>query len=332
MADDLGEGIADVIRRAEATLGATLRDPRHLEGGHSGVTLVAELDPSKGAEERVVIKATPPGRKAVGRHDVLRQARAIAYAAAAVPVPEILATSADDPPFFVMSFETGEAAEPAHDAASSGDDQALVAQRFAAATGLLARLHALDPSPLLDAGTAPVSPEDELAKWERTLGAVTGDFRVAGEEAFHLLSARIPDLWRAAFVHGDFRLGNILFTGPDPVAVIDWEIWSVGDPRVDLGWYLTFCDPRDFPVIGFPERRLPPAAEVVAAYERATGTLVPDLSWFLAFGAFKMGVVMAHNRERHLSGRHVDPFQETLPPTIEHLLGRAASLASSEVA
>lgn len=231
-----------------------------------------------------------------------------------------------------MSFERGEAAEPAHDAPVSGDDEALVAARFAAATDLLARLHALDVRSLLLPGEAPTTPGDELAKWERTLGAVTDEgFRTAGDEAFRRLVAGTPAPWRTAFVHGDYRLGNVLFDGDEPVAVIDWEIWSVGDPRVDLGWYLTFCDPRDFPIIGFPHRRLPSAGEVVAAYEAAVGEAVPDLEWFLALGAFKIGVVMAHNLERHRSGRHVDPFQEQLPPTIEHLLARATDLAGAGV-
>jgi hypothetical protein len=57
---------------------------------------------------------------------------------------------------------------------------------------------------------------------------------------------------------------------------------------------------------------------------------VPDLWWFLAFGAFKMGVIMAHNLERHRSGRHHDPYQESLPPTIGHLLSRATALAETE--
>lgn len=329
MADATGDGVDAIVRRAEALLDARTRDVGPLPGGHSGLTLAARLDPPRGANDRVVIKATPPGRRPVGRHDVLRQARGIAHAAAALPVPEILAVSADDPSFFVMSFEEGEAAEPAHDAPPSGDDEALVAARFAAATELLARLHRLDPAPLLGPGEESTTPADELAKWERTLGAVEDPLhRALGDEAFRLLSGGIPDMWRAAFVHGDYRLGNILFDGADANAVIDWEIWSVGDPRVDLGWYLTFCDPRDFPGIGFPQRRLPSAADVVAAYERMTGWTVPDLSWFLAFGAFKIGVVMAHNLERHRSGRHVDPFQEQLPPTIEHQLRRAASLAA----
>lgn len=331
MAEPLDDAVLEVVRRAEGLLGARLLEARPLEGGHSGVTLVAEVEaPRPGLGARVVIKAAPPGRKAVGRHDVLRQARGIAHAAGAVPVPEILASSEEGTPFFVMSFERGEAAEPAHDEQVSGDDAELVAARFDAAAELLGRLHGLGVDALLGPDDVPATPADELAKWERTLAAVSDEtHRALGDEAFRRLAAGTPDPWRTTFVHGDYRLGNILFDGAEPVAVIDWEIWSVGDPRVDLGWFLTFCDPTDFPVIGFPHRTIPSADEVVAGYEARTGAAVPDLSWFLAFGAFKIGVVMAHNLERHRTGRHVDPFQEQLPPTIEHLLARAGALAAA---
>jgi aminoglycoside phosphotransferase (APT) family kinase protein len=319
--------IEEILGRAALALETPLRNARPLPGGHSGVTLVAETSTGDG----VVIKATPPGRRAVGRHDVLRQAVAIAAAGAQVPVPTILATSTDDPPFFVMSFEPGEAAEPAHDEAVSGDDEGLVNARFSVATQLLALLHRLDPGALVAAGEQPTTPAAELAKWERTLAAVDPTFRDAGERAFAALVASTPGLWSTALVHGDFRLGNVLFEQAAARAVIDWEIWSVGDPRVDLGWYLTFCDPADFPGIGFPQRRLPSAGELLAAYERDAHCEVPDVSWFLALGAFKMGVIMAHNLERHRSGRHIDPFQERLPPTIDHLLQRALVLARDDV-
>jgi aminoglycoside phosphotransferase (APT) family kinase protein len=317
----------EIVSDAERRLGSRLQEVRPLPGGHSGLTLVAEIDVG-GHRESVVIKATPPGRKPVGRHDVLRQIRAIEVAQVAIPVPRLLAASSD-PPYFVMSFETGEAAEPVHDPEPSGDDASLVATRFDAATDLLAGLHDVDVSSLVAAGEPVVTPTDELAKWERTLAVVDGEHRASGERALRALTASVPGACGPVLVHGDFRLGNILFDGPDAVAVIDWEIWSIGDPRVDLGWYLTFCDAANFPSIGHAHRRLPSLVSLVTRYEATTHRAVDDLDWFLALGAFKMGVVMAHNLERHRSGRHVDPFQERLPRTIERLLDRAADVDTS---
>src|SRR5690606_30502556 len=133
---------------------------------------------------------TPPGRPPVGRHDVLRQARAMALVQDAVPVPRLLATS-EDPPWFAMSFERGEASEPAHDPVPSGDDPGLVTARFRAATVLLARLHEISVEPLLDVEPA-VGPAEELGKWTRVLDAIDGSFLEIGRRAHDQLAATVP--------------------------------------------------------------------------------------------------------------------------------------------
>ena len=65
-------------------------------------------------------------------------------------------------------------------------------------------------------------------------------------------------------VHGDYRLGNILCEGDEPTGIIDWEIWSVTDPRIDLGWLLLFCDTEAFPGIGFPAPGMATVGEMLA--------------------------------------------------------------------
>jgi len=120
-------------------------------------------------------------------------------------------------------------------------------------------------------------------------------------------------------VHGDYRLGNIIANGSEPAALIDWEIWSPGDPRVELGWFLVFADGTNFPGVGREVPGLPDAVELVERY--ADGGPVPgDLTWFDALGRFKMAAIMGHNLRRHREGRHHDPDQERLPATIERLI------------
>ena len=58
---------------------------------------------------------------------------------------------------------------------------------------------------------------------------------------------RRPEPRRPTLVHGDYRLGNIICRGAEPAALIDWEIWSAGDPRVELGWFLVFADGDQLP-------------------------------------------------------------------------------------
>ena len=134
-----------------------------------------------------------------------------------------------------------------------------------------------------------------------------------------LLSARIPEAVDPVLVHGDYRLGNILSDGTEPAALIDWEIWSPGDPRVELGWFLVFADGSNFPGVGREVPGLPSAQELIDIYCAAAGPLV-DFTWFDALGRFKMAAIMGHNLRRHREGRHNDPDQELLPDTINRLI------------
>jgi aminoglycoside phosphotransferase (APT) family kinase protein len=126
-------------------------------------------------------------------------------------------------------------------------------------------------------------------------------------------------------VHGDFRLGNVLCRGERAVAVVDWEIWSVGDPRTDLGWFLLFADHRNFPALGRPVAGLPDERTLLDAYLDGAAA-PPALAWFGALCRMKMAAVMGHNLRRHREGRIHDPDQERLPPTIAAMIRSAGDL------
>jgi streptomycin 6-kinase len=161
----------------------------------------------------------------------------------------------------------------------------------------------------------------ELQRWRATAAAADATVLGHGMRLADLLAKTAPaEQVQPVVVHGDFRLGNIVFDGVEPTALIDWEIWTHADPGVDLGWLLVFCDAELFPGIGAPVEGLPSAAELVEIYSAAGGRQVADLDWYQAFGRFKMAAIMAHNLRRHREGRHVDPFQEKLPPTIAALV------------
>jgi aminoglycoside phosphotransferase (APT) family kinase protein len=150
------------------------------------------------------------------------------------------------------------------------------------------------------------------------------ELRPRAAELEMLLSARFPaPLPRAVVVHGDYRLGNMLSVGPDPQAIIDWEIWSIGDPRVDLGWFLLFADHENFPGAGAAVAGMPEPRELLMTYEEASGAPVSDAGWFECFARYKTAAIMGHNLRRHREGRHHDPYQETLQPTILELVERS---------
>lgn len=281
-------------------------------GGHSGLTYRIA-----GAEQEFVVKSVPPGQKAIGRHDMLRQARIMsALDRTDVPVPGIRATDESEPAWFAMDLVRGESLEPVLD--DPAVEPGLAADRMRRAAEVLPALHAV-PLDSLPVDGEPLTPADELARWVRTMGAVPPELVPDAVRLESALTASIPDAVDPVLVHGDYRLGNILCDGVEPAALIDWEIWSPGDPRVELGWFLVFSDGTNFPGVGREVDGLPSADELIDTYSAAAGSLT-DFTWFDALGRFKMAAIMGHNLRRHREGRHHDPAQELLPDTIRRLI------------
>jgi streptomycin 6-kinase len=314
--------------------GAELSEPVPLEGGRSGVTLVATLA-GAGPEREVVVKAAPEGRRPVGRHDVLRQAAVLDALADVdgVEVPRVLARVSGAHTAVVMERCRGEAVEPVLDAATTVLPAPLVAERARAAARMLAALHAVGLAAAPVTRTATVARfGDELERWSATAAAAAAAIAPGIDRLHERLRATVPDDAGApVLVHGDYRLGNIVFGGPVPTGLIDWEIWGVSGPGVDLGWFLVFCDAGAFPGVGRPVVGLPAAGELLEVYRQAGGVVPEDVAWFDAFGRFKMAAIMAHNLRRHREGRHVDPFQERLPPTIARLIETGAERLGTRV-
>ncbi|WP_072803216.1 phosphotransferase family protein [Rhodococcoides yunnanense] len=316
MSDVSLESRVSAVLRAER--GVTVTDFEPLLGGHSGLTYRANT--SEGA---IVVKAVPEGQRPVGRHDMLRQASILeALASTDVPVPGIVAVDRQEPAWFAMDLIAGESLEPVLD--DPAVDPAVASARMLRAAEVLPLLHAVEPSSI-DGAADPLTPADELDRWAKTLAAVPPELVAGGSELLGLLRADVPDAIAPTLVHGDYRLGNILSQGTEPAALIDWEIWSAGDPRVELGWFLVFADGSNFPGVGREIPSLPSSEELIAAYTGGARTL-PDMTWFDALGRLKMASIMGHNLRRHREGRHIDPDQEKLPATIARLIDTGTSL------
>ncbi|MCP2242241.1 phosphotransferase family protein [Lentzea aerocolonigenes] len=293
--------------RVRARLG-TAGELEVLPGGHSGLTYTFN--------GTCVVKAVPPGQKPLGRNDVLRQARVLrALEGSPVPVPGVLAVDEEPPAWFAMEFADGEAIEPVLDEHTL--TPGLTRARMIEAAKVLRRLH--DSGPVTE---EPVGVAGELERWSRTMHAVPAELRPGADKLLRLLGEDVPQDGPPVLVHGDFRLGNVLFAGTRPTAVVDWEIWSTGDRRVDLGWFLLFADPRNFPELGRPVPGLPSEDELLEAY----GVELSSMAWFRALGRMKMAAIMGHNLRRHREGRHHDPDQERLPPTIAAMIRSAVDI------
>jgi len=306
----LAARVALVLRRDRP--GLEVGRLARLPGGHSGLTYRLET-----ADGPLVVKSVPDGQRALGRHDMLRQARMIAALAPTdVPVPAVVATDETEPAWFAMELVAGESLEPVLD--DPEVPASLAAARMLRAAETLPALHGV-PLDKVPVDAEPLSPADELARWARTMAAVP-EHLVPGAALLHQrLAGTVPTAVAPTLVHGDYRLGNLICSGNEPAALIDWEIWSVGDPRVELGWFLVFADGSNFPGVGRDVPGLPTSDELVEAYA-AGGRPVDGLGWFDALGRYKMAAIMGHNLRRHLEGRHHDPDQERLPDTIRRLI------------
>lgn len=302
---------------------------RPLAGGASSLTYAGCV-----AGRRIVIKVAPSGVEPIAHRNVLRQSRIIrALERTDVPVPHILFEETGRPPqvppLYAMSFLEGTSTEPLFDMHAPLLADVTIAARFRNSARALARLHRLDPT-TVDVGDEPVlRPQDEIDRWSRTLQTVDPALVPGWRDVSASLRSSLPAPVRPAIVHGDFRLGNLLAVGEQITAVIDWEIWSISDPRVDLGWFLINSDPATYERTTRYCHAAPSTDDLTATYCEELGADLPELQWFQSLACFKSAatwsLIVKHNRRRATP----DPDLEAMATAPPRLLGRAADLLSS---
>jgi aminoglycoside phosphotransferase (APT) family kinase protein len=265
-----------------------------LTGGTSSLTFLVELDGVAPGETPVVLKVAPPGLAPLRNRDVLRQARLQrAVQGAGRPLaPDVLFSDPGDPPevppFMAMNLIPGECVEPTLCDPADRPAPAQVRARYLDAVRVLAQLHAIVPSEVGLGDEPAVGLADEVDRWTRAFTTLPREMAGEYERAAKALMATMPAPLPPAINHGDFRLGNTLCEGMRVNAVIDWEIWSVGDPRIDLSWMTYFTDDSGHPAIAPGTVAGTPAGrELVRAYEDTIGRPVPELGWFDALTRYK---------------------------------------------
>ena len=321
---------AELARRSSVAVGADIDQVEALHGGSSSFTYSAQLRGSAqlhGSEPRkVVVKVAPPGLEPVRNRDVLRQAKVLRGLAGApgVMVPEVLGTDAgappEIPPLVVMSFVAGESYEPVLRGGNADVSDAEVTARAFAAARMLAALQRADATQFEDERETDLA--REVGRWERAFSTVDaglqGDGRADVVNA--ALKAALPEKLAPVVLHGDYRLGNMQCVGTEIRALIDWEIWSLGDPRLDLAWFLLNSDYRH------PNRkpggdRMPPVAELADAYEQASGQAVDNFGWFAALVRYKQAaasaLIVKNNRRLAREGVDTASMVKNIPRLLD---------------
>jgi aminoglycoside phosphotransferase (APT) family kinase protein len=295
---------ADVLL-AEVWPGSRVDPIRELQGGASSITYWTTVVTAASGSRKVVLKVAPAGLDPVRNRDVLRQARVPrALGPTRVPVPTVFAEHSGSPPevppFFIMSFEGGDCVEPNFLAPEQQLPADEVRARELDAARVLGELHALTPAGLGPDNEAEVTLEAELERWVNAFAACEEDLRLGTEDVATRLAATMPPMGPTAVMHGDYRLGNTLSQGHEVVAVIDWEIWSRGDARVDLAWFLMMANP-DASLGRTTCPGMPSDGELLGTYHATRGVEVKDLTWFAALVRYKQAAaasLIARNARR----------------------------------
>jgi aminoglycoside phosphotransferase (APT) family kinase protein len=326
--------------------GAQVTQVVPLTGGASSLTFVAEMLGVPEAHSRVVLKVAPPGLPPVRNRDVLRQGRLMAalYGRPGLPVPPLLfqdagaapygaagdsaadlGPAAGAPPFIAMGLISGECVEPV--LAESRDPERFNETRARAldAARALAALHSVVPAQAGLGHEPVVTLADEIDRWTRAFTTVPPDLQGDYERCARALHATIPPGLPPVLNHGDYRLGNTLCDGGTVTAIIDWEIWTVGDPRIDLSWFTFFTDEAKHPAMPSPKPTgMPTAAELLAAY----GKHLPDLPWFDALTRYKEAGASALLIKRGRKSGEMPGLVRQMTPALPVLLREAEELLS----
>lgn len=306
--------------------------------GHSNVTLAVTR-----GDARAVLRRPPRGPLPPSAHDVLREARVLTALAGQARVPRVLAVGEDPAiigaPFYVMEHVDGavvtDAVPPALDAPETTRALAL------SLVDALVEIHAVDPraAGLEGFGRPTGYLERQLRRftglWEhnrtRDLPAVE---RVGGWLREHMPADRGPEA--TTVVHGDFRLGNAVVARRPPgevVAILDWEMATLGDPLADLGYLCMMWSEAEDPPGGLADLNavtrsagFPTRAELVARYEERSGRSMANPTFYLVLALWKAIVFMEGNYRRAVAGSTDDPFLRSFGQGVVDLATRAEAL------
>jgi aminoglycoside phosphotransferase (APT) family kinase protein len=319
----------------EAGLGSGEPEIAPVGEGHSNVTYLVRRE---GAE--FIVRRPPRPPVPPSAHDVLREARVIHALEGRARVPRVLAVCDDEAvigaPFFVMERVEGEVVTTeVPRALASDEERRRIGEELVDA---LVELHAVD---FREAGLEGFGkPTGYL---ERQVRRFLGLWEInrtreipAVESVAAWLTEHMPQSGPATIVHGDYRLGNTMYAAGAParlVAILDWEMATIGDPLADLGYLCTLWTDRTDPPLGMfeltgvtREPGFPLRADLVARYEERSGRSMTDIRWYQTLALWKSIVFMEGNYKRAVSGATDDPFLKRFGDGVIELANRAEAL------
>jgi aminoglycoside phosphotransferase (APT) family kinase protein len=306
-----------------------------LGDGHSNPTYAVTR-----GDQRFVLRRPPRPPYPKSAHNVLREARLLrALQTTGARVPRVLAVGEDESvlgaPFYVSEMVEGTVftlkTPPALD---TPQQRIRIADELVDA---LVEIHAVDwrAAGLEDFGRPTGYTERQVRRFTGLLDEYRSREIPALDRMTEWLQRNIPDSPATTIVHGDYRLGNVMYAHDAParlVAVFDWEMATLGDPLADLGYLITMWaedgDPEGLMKLsaatahGYPRRE-----ELIERYAERSGHSTKDIRWYAILAIWKFCVIMEGNYRRAISGASDDAFAKRFGEDVPVLAAHAERVA-----
>ena len=277
-------------------------------GGQSNPTY--RIDAASGA---YVLRRKPFGPLLPSAHAVEREYRLIAALhPTGFPVPRAYGLCEDaeviGAPFYIMEMVEG---RTLWDGSLPNMAPAERTAHYDQITDTLAALHKVDfeVAGLGDYGKPGNYFERQVGRWSKQYRMSQTEEMPQIERLIEWLPRTVPEQTRTSIVHGDFRIDNMIFDAAAPriLAVLDWELSTLGDPLADFSYYLMswVIEPEgNSSVMGITGASgIPPVEAVVERYCAATGRAgVPDLNWYFAYNFFRLAGIVQGVKKRMIDG------------------------------
>lgn len=302
------EGLSRWLRAALPGLSPVTRLEK-FPGGQSNPTY--RLD---AGDQRLVLRRQPFGQLLPSAHAVDREFRLLgALAPTGFPAPRPLAMCEDadviGSKFYLMERVEG---RTFWDGALPEIERAERRPLYHTLVDTIAALHMIghEAAGLGDFGAPGNYLERQVNRWTKQYRSAQTDDIPEVEQLIAWLPLTIPKQDRRAIIHGDYRIDNVIFAGdaPSTLAVIDWELATIGDPLADFAYFaLAWVMPHDggsgLVGIDLDKAGIPSLGEIVERYCERTGRRhAPDLHWYFAFNLFRLVGIVQGIKRRMLDG------------------------------